>query len=509
MRRLYTYLLGIFVLFAAFFAGKTDALATGNITVTISVERFTLGQGYIVKPKRVTVKEGAMVSQIMEDALAAEGIRPHINTHSSYGWYLAGIYDTDTGKTRVPVSVMKLAPDVFEGTYKAGILPTSENGDYPELAEFSYQMEVMSTGWFYYVNNIGPGYGMGAYEAGDQDVIRIQFTLVMGDLAKVPDIDEATKALAVMRDYLKTTSDTEISAIYEDSLIIFSDMDAEKENVLQGQDLIRDIGGDLADGRKDQSYAEDHLRIRQICDKVKAHDVELRIGLLPVDMEDITLNDRELVEDIQALYDALSDDQKALIASDDKEALASATSVMKVLVEEARKAKEEADKKAASQVTAKINAIGKVTLAREAAIKDARQAYNALNADARKMISKSVLSKLTTAESQLAQLKKAAALKKKYTPSKAVLKKTKAGKKKVKLVWKKMTGATGYQIFMAVKKTGNYKKIATIKKAKIVTFTKTKLKSKKTYYFRIRAYRKAGGKTYYGAYSTVKKAKVK
>ena len=312
-----------------------------------------------------------------------------------------------------------------------------------------------------------------------------------------------------MRDYLKTTSDTEISAIYEDSLIIFSDMDAEKENVLQGQDLIRDIGGDLADGRKDQSYAEDHLRIRQICDKVKAHDVELRIGLLPVDMEDITLNDRELVEDIQALYDALSDDQKALIASDDKEALASATSVMKVLVEEARKAKEEADKKAASQVTAKINAIGKVTLAREAAIKEARKAYNALNADARKMISKSVLSKLTTAESQLAQLKKAAALKKKYTPSKAVLKKTKAGKKKVKLVWKKMTGATGYQIFMAVKKTGNYKKIATIKKAKIVTFTKTKLKSKKTYYFRIRAYRKAGGKTYYGAYSTVKKAKVK
>ena len=52
MRRLHTYLLGVFFLTLAFFIGKTEVWAAEDITVTISVERFTLGQGYIVKPKK-------------------------------------------------------------------------------------------------------------------------------------------------------------------------------------------------------------------------------------------------------------------------------------------------------------------------------------------------------------------------------------------------------------------------------------------------------------------------
>ena len=506
MRRLHTYLLGVFFLTLAFFIGKTEVRAAEDITVTISVERFTLGQGYIVKPKKVTVKSGTKISQIVDTVLAEEGYRPHIDTHSSYGWYLTGIYNADTGKSRVPVSVMELAPDVFDGVYKAGILSVSENDDYPELAEFSYQMEGMSTGWFYYVNNTGPGYGMGLYKPDDQDVIRVQFTLAMGDLAKVPNIDEATRALAIMRDYLKASSDTEISAIYDDSLAIISDMDAEKDLVLQVQDLLKPVGEDLADGKKNQSYTDTCLKIREIYNIVKAHDVELRIGLLP---RELTLDYRSLVEDTQGLYGALSNDQKALITSEEKESLESAVSVMEILVEEARKAKEEEDKKAASQVTSKINAIGKVTLDKETAIVQARKAYDALDADAKKMVSSTILSKLTKAESQLALLKKEEALKKKYTPPKVVLKKAKAGKKKVKLVRKKTAGATGYQIFTSAKKLTGYKKIATIKKVKTIKYTKTKLKSGKTYYFRIRAYRKVGKKVYYGSYSAVKKAKVK
>lgn len=80
------------------------------------------------------------------------------------------------------------------------------------------------------------------------------------------------------------------------------------------------------------------------------------------------------------------------------------------------------------------------------------------------------------------------------------------GKSKVRLSWKKVNGASGYEIFM---KTGNgkYKKIKTVGKTKTVSFTKTRLNSKKSYSFKIRAYVKVDGVKVYGAYSSVKKVR--
>ncbi len=93
------------------------------------------------------------------------------------------------------------------------------------------------------------------------------------------------------------------------------------------------------------------------------------------------------------------------------------------------------------------------------------------------------------------------------SPAKAKLSKAKrSGGSKVKLTWKKVTGASGYEIFM---KTGNgkYKKIKTIGKGKTVSFTKTKLSKKKSYSFKVRAYVTVDGKKIYGADSNVKKVK--
>ncbi len=137
-------------------------------------------------------------------------------------------------------------------------------------------------------------------------------------------------------------------------------------------------------------------------------------------------------------------------------------------------------------------------------------AFNALpsEADIIAWVNKDEADKKAEA-ARIAALEKEAALKKKYTPARVFQKKPKSGKKKVKLSWKKILKASGYQIFMSTRKKTGYKKIVTIKKAKIVTYTKKKLKSKKTYYFRIRAYRKVGKKTYYGPYSKVKKVKIK
>lgn len=92
-------------------------------------------------------------------------------------------------------------------------------------------------------------------------------------------------------------------------------------------------------------------------------------------------------------------------------------------------------------------------------------------------------------------------------PVKAKLSKAKrTGKNKVKLTWKKVSGASGYEIYM---KTGNgkYKKIKIVGNAKTLSFTKSGLSKKKSYSFRIRAYTKVDRSKVYGAYSNVKKVK--
>lgn len=82
-------------------------------------------------------------------------------------------------------------------------------------------------------------------------------------------------------------------------------------------------------------------------------------------------------------------------------------------------------------------------------------------------------------------------------------------KKKVYLKWKKNKYADGYKVYRSTKKKTGYKCIATLKKASKVSYTDKKVKSKKVYYYKVRAYRKNGKKTVYSGYSPVKKVKVK
>ena len=59
----------------------------------------------------------------------------------------------------------------------------------------------------------------------------------------------------------------------------------------------------------------------------------------------------------------------------------------------------------------------------------------------------------------------------------------------LKVSWKKVKSAKGYQIYRATKKSGKYKKVKTIKKAKTVSWTNKKLTTGKRYYYKVRAIR--------------------
>ena len=86
----------------------------------------------------------------------------------------------------------------------------------------------------------------------------------------------------------------------------------------------------------------------------------------------------------------------------------------------------------------------------------------------------------------------------------------KAGKKSIKVTWKKVKGIKGYQIqYSTNKKFKKGNKTITVKSAKSTSATIKKLKSKKKYYVRMRTYKVVNGKKVYSAWSKAKSVKVK
>lgn len=86
----------------------------------------------------------------------------------------------------------------------------------------------------------------------------------------------------------------------------------------------------------------------------------------------------------------------------------------------------------------------------------------------------------------------------------------KAGKKSVKVTWKKVKGIKGYQIqYSTNKKFKKGNKTITVKSKKSTSATIKKLKSKKKYYVRMRTYKIVNGKKVYSAWSKAKSVKVK
>ena len=76
----------------------------------------------------------------------------------------------------------------------------------------------------------------------------------------------------------------------------------------------------------------------------------------------------------------------------------------------------------------------------------------------------------------------------------------------VTLKWNAVKGADGYQVYYSTSKDGEYKKLTSTTKTSL---TKSGLKSGKTYYFKVRAYKKTDSGTLYGSFSSVKSAKIK
>ena len=93
-------------------------------------------------------------------------------------------------------------------------------------------------------------------------------------------------------------------------------------------------------------------------------------------------------------------------------------------------------------------------------------------------------------------------------PAKTTIKNIKALKNALKLSWKQISETDGYLIYRSTKKSGSYKKIATVKNATKTSYKDRTVKKNKKYYYKIRTYQTNDGSKVYGDYSAAKGKKL-
>ncbi len=163
-RRIGTLLLGLVVLIFSLFGSGVQASAAGSVTV--SVEKFSIGQGYLMEPAVIALEEGETAAELIVRVLEDQGIDTEYDGTPINGFYLSAVEDSGADAIIAPLyAVLRIARDydLLDPRNKAGY-----------LGEFDY---TFMSGWMYSVNHVFFNVGASDYAPQDGDVIRWQFTL--------------------------------------------------------------------------------------------------------------------------------------------------------------------------------------------------------------------------------------------------------------------------------------------------------------------------------------------
>lgn len=209
--------------------------------VTVSMEKFTLGLGYIIEPVLVPIYEGDTGSKVITKLLDEKlGKGSYENTGSvdddsgiiGQSFYLASVKDNDHREAKIPEYILKECDEPYG----------RDRDDW--LGEFDY---TFMSGWMYAVNNWFPNYGAGQYELKDGDVMRWQYTVwgygsdlgstFMGGgdaLVNPPVKDDLTTAIATVNsnaDKEKLLQNKEVKEAYDEAMKVAQDMETTEAKV--------------------------------------------------------------------------------------------------------------------------------------------------------------------------------------------------------------------------------------------------------------------------------------
>ena len=336
----------------------------------VSVERFTIGQGYYQEPIQVKLEEGETAASLLKKVIGTEN-------YAGENDLLEGIKDADLGVNQV--SIPSFISEKLEG-------PTTEEakeiGNSDEYLDYGDYFEWSD--WYFTVNNKLKDSMAVTYKVKDGDVLRFQFSLLAGIDVKgnknveISNKDELIKLMAkVNADKEKYMAMPAVKEAYEEAVAANVAMiTPQKEIDALVKKLQKAMDGDQ--NESDKNAAD------KVIKKIEA------IG------DRITLEGKAAIEEARTEYDKLTDAQKKLVTNYDK--LTKAEKELQKLEEQQKE-----DEKEAKAVVEKINAIGdKVTLDSKKAIEEARTEYDKLTDAQKKLVTN--YDKLTKAEKELQKL---------------------------------------------------------------------------------------------------------
>lgn len=223
--------------------------------VVMSVEKLTLGQGFIMEPQRVPYYAGENLAKVLDRALTSIG-RKYENTRSlTDGFYLAAVEDPNRPSigTTIPSYIrdMWAAAKVVSPNIKP--IAHTDTSDPDFLGEFDYYSQ---SGWMISVNNSFPPVGAAAISAANGLVVRWQFSLIGlgGDLGgggttaagNVEHMNrtELYTVLAAVRADEYLMKDEAVKAAYDKALELSRDITMKAEAVQTYLDTMKKALGD-------------------------------------------------------------------------------------------------------------------------------------------------------------------------------------------------------------------------------------------------------------------------
>lgn len=232
-------------------AGQRDVLAD---TLTMTIEKTTIGQGMILEPTQVEFKKGESCAEIFVRGCQENGITPDVDWNSSYGFYLVGIKNADSGSANPPACVRRVMSECK--TWTGDAMTLTENKSAPDLAEFSY---CSASGWTYTLNNDFAGVGMQYSYPSDGDVMRVCFALCGGtDITgkdpynnnkKIFEAANKTELIRMMgkvrANPSKWSQASSFSSAYASANNILLTLDASANSVYETTELLKDMEATL------------------------------------------------------------------------------------------------------------------------------------------------------------------------------------------------------------------------------------------------------------------------
>ncbi|MEG0664017.1 MAG: hypothetical protein RR483_02835, partial [Clostridia bacterium] len=188
--------------------------------ITMTVEKFTIGQGYHLEPTNVPFYDGEFYSDVLIRVIGDENLKYYPQPN----FYLTGIKNADNGKINIPQYILDASTITNENNL-------GNKDEY--LGEGDYAAE---TGWFYIVNNVDPYIGMSTCVPKNGDVFRVQLSIFgygldLGadygsPICKMANKDALTKLYAQIKqrkDYNQikdiTISDDKVKSVFGEKTI--------------------------------------------------------------------------------------------------------------------------------------------------------------------------------------------------------------------------------------------------------------------------------------------------